>query len=155
MNRVKAILVSLDSGESYEFKSVEEATLWLGRSTGYLTVCERYGTRITHAETGEEFERIGWKNNKKTERIVKQKRAQSNMADHLCNFCARASGLCSWSSELTPIEGWEAVESFDWAGDHYSYDVKKCPLFERDEPTPRRRVEQRKRLLREIENGRY
>lgn len=55
----------------------------------------------------------------------------------ICWKCAKNSGLCSWSENFTPVEGWEAVPTKIQARRHSkdadeidSYDVYECPEFE-------------------------
>ncbi len=52
----------------------------------------------------------------------------------LCWKCSRATGFCPWSRDFEPVQGWEAVKTTikNQSGDLDSYDVKKCPLFEKD-----------------------
>lgn len=49
----------------------------------------------------------------------------------LCWDCARATGGCSWSDSLQPVEGWNAVETKKNTL-FQSYIVRDCPLFIRD-----------------------
>ena len=49
----------------------------------------------------------------------------------ICWDCAKAIGGCSWSKNLTPVEGWHAKPTRKQ--DMYeSFLVTKCPEFERD-----------------------
>lgn len=53
----------------------------------------------------------------------------------LCWDCAKNGGLCSWSENFTPVEGWEAVPTKIQAYGHAdgvidSYKVISCPEFE-------------------------
>jgi hypothetical protein len=55
----------------------------------------------------------------------------------LCWECAKNGGLCSWSENFTPVEGWEAVPTKIQAighanGEEYidSFRVISCPEFE-------------------------
>ena len=52
----------------------------------------------------------------------------------ICWDCKKATGACSWSHELAPVPGWEAIERPIKIQDHYetTYLVCKCPEFERD-----------------------
>ena len=49
----------------------------------------------------------------------------------ICWDCQKTCGGCSWSREFKPVEGWEAVETTDYAGDK-SFLVRKCPEFVRE-----------------------
>ena len=53
----------------------------------------------------------------------------------LCWKCSRATGFCSWSRDFEPVQGWDAVQTVIKSSDGNvdSYEVKSCPLFERDE----------------------
>lgn len=57
-------------------------------------------------------------------------------ANSLCWQCKRAYGLCSWSENFEPVEGWDAEPTIIMGGKRepavQSYDVKKCPLFIQD-----------------------
>ena len=39
---------------------------------------------------------------------------------------------CMWSWHKRPVPGWTATESFTPDGEHYSWNVQKCPKFEKD-----------------------
>ena len=49
-----------------------------------------------------------------------------------CWDCANACGGCSWSRNLTPIEGWTAKEVPFHAGG-FTYKIDKCPQFEAED----------------------
>ena len=55
----------------------------------------------------------------------------------LCWKCQNATGGCSWSSDFTPVEGWNAMPTRIRQSKGYkdtdSYIVKKCPQFVPDE----------------------
>ena len=61
--------------------------------------------------------------------VVTKIRTDAN--GQLCWRCAKACGGCSWSSSLTPVEGWEAEPHLikDATGDINTYKIRKCPLF--------------------------
>ena len=49
------------------------------------------------------------------------------LSDTICVDCGNAcNGGCSWSASLTPVDGWEAVET------PRGYKVVACPLFHSD-----------------------
>ncbi len=48
----------------------------------------------------------------------------------LCWKCSRATGFCPWSREFEPVQGWDAVQTT--VDGIESYEVKSCPLFEKD-----------------------
>lgn len=55
----------------------------------------------------------------------------------LCWDCAKNGGLCSWSKNFTPVEGWEAIPTkiqargaYNGYGEIDSYKVINCPKFE-------------------------
>ena len=52
--------------------------------------------------------------------------------DTICWDCKKAGGLCSWSSNHTPVEGWEAKETWIKFPEKVvpSYCVLRCPEFE-------------------------
>ena len=51
--------------------------------------------------------------------------------DTLCWHCKKSGGLCSWSHNLTPVKGWEAVKDYHMADGKKvsSYKVISCPEF--------------------------
>lgn len=53
-------------------------------------------------------------------------------SDTICWDCKKAGGLCSWSSNHTPVEGWEAKETWIKFPEKVvpSYCVLRCPEFE-------------------------
>ena len=76
------------------------------------------------------------------ERKAKGKKgAEKGKRHSLCWDCrnalpisARGTG-CSWSRSLTPVEGWTAIPCQQIVNEYKtvtSYEVKKCPLFEKD-----------------------
>lgn len=71
--------------------------------------------------------------------LAERELASKYNANSLCWSCKRATGFCSWSRDFKPVQGWEAeptlVKSQQGAKNSVveSYNVKKCPLFERDE----------------------
>lgn len=48
--------------------------------------------------------------------------------NQLCWECKKACGKCPWSFEFKPIPGWVATTE-----PNGSYEIKECPLFERDD----------------------
>lgn len=60
----------------------------------------------------------------------------------ICWHCQRATGGCSWSRSLTPVDGWIAepriIRDYDTILREYkeihTYKIKFCPLFLRDLP---------------------
>lgn len=73
------------------------------------------------------------------------------MSNKLCWTCTKACGLCSWSRDLTPVEGWTA-EEVPWVGmlatgpnaptefkNHMTYHITKCPEYVLDQTALERR----------------
>ena len=62
---------------------------------------------------------------------------QPRQANTLCWTCQNATGKCSWSARLEPVEGWKA-KKIKVKGNFYtqqkvdSYIVKKCPQYIKD-----------------------
>lgn len=50
----------------------------------------------------------------------------------LCWNCTKATGGCSWSKYLLPVDGWEAEETFISNDRVKSFKVNKCPCFKSD-----------------------
>lgn len=57
-------------------------------------------------------------------------------AKSLCWRCKRATGFCSWSREFEPVKGWTAEKTI--TGTMESYEVKQCPLFEKNKRSMRK-----------------
>ena len=60
--------------------------------------------------------------------MAKQRREEN---EQLCWKCKKACGGCSWSDNLTPVDGWDATPTIvkDSMGDFESFKIKKCPEF--------------------------
>ena len=61
---------------------------------------------------------------------------RSNAKDTLCWECEKATGGCSWSDKLIPVEGWEAIPTevkMTVYSTVNSYKIVNCPLFSSDE----------------------
>ena len=158
MKKVGICLTSLDTGESMWFGSLYDATDWLGRSSGYINYCIKHDAVATHYSTGEHFKcsrEAPIEHKVKLMPVIHQNITGLNMVfmlqKSICNNCARSVGFCSWSSKLEPVEGWDAVQSYDPDGKPYSYCVRKCPLYMADGETSKERKKQRKQLLKEME----
>ena len=63
---------------------------------------------------------------------VARKKAIEKSQDTLCWQCKKSGGLCSWSSNLTPVEGWEAKETWIKFPEKVvsGFCVLRCPEFE-------------------------
>ena len=133
-------LTSVKTGEAREFETMTSAGKWLCRSHCYLQYCIQLGQAPSHGETLEEFilEDLGEGKSSVYSPMNRQRQ--------LCNDCARASGFCSWSRNLTPVKGWEADVTSWENGVSLSWRVKNCPLYIRDAETRRERLEQRRML---------
>lgn len=59
------------------------------------------------------------------------------MKEQPCWTCTKACGGCSWSKNLTPIEGWKAEKVYfntyrqDTSTD-YTYQISYCPEYEKE-----------------------
>ena len=53
-------------------------------------------------------------------------------SDTICWDCKKAGGLCSWSSRLTPVDGWEVKETLIKFPEKVvsGFCVLRCPEFE-------------------------
>lgn len=54
--------------------------------------------------------------------------------ENLCTSCARicmgdTEKGCSWSAELKPVKGWEAIPIYSPDGSFYTWQVNRCPKF--------------------------
>lgn len=61
------------------------------------------------------------------------RKAKQDEEGQLCWLCKNATGNCSWSKNLNPVDGWEAtpITTKDSEGDIYTYDIKSCPRYVR------------------------
>lgn len=54
----------------------------------------------------------------------------------LCWTCEKSKSGCSWSKDLTPVNGWEAIPTFIHGSAHHkgymSFKVISCPEYEND-----------------------
>lgn len=50
----------------------------------------------------------------------------------LCWRCENATGGCSWSKELKPVNGWKAIEVKRDADEGDTYKILYCPLFKEE-----------------------
>ena len=123
-------LTSMITGESKDFESQREAGTWLRRSHAYVTKCVVQGKFPTRPGDDEMYV---------VTYLGPGKRTKGNTYKHnrtLCRECARASGNCSWSRDLTPVKGWEAEASEDRSGTFYTWYVISCPQYIADGKTP-------------------
>lgn len=61
----------------------------------------------------------------------RERRRHTKAKEQLCWSCSKACGSCSWSHNLTPVEGWKAkVRYID--DETMTYFIEECPLYERD-----------------------
>ena len=171
-------LTEIETGKFYTFGSMIQTSEFLQRSKQYLQV------RINSDEVTENDIAVGYDGTKYRIEICGTGRRKDagtairkpyvrNLTEaqkkryakslQLCSDCARAVGFCSWSKNLTPVEGWTAEPSMI---SHYnkkhgkvieirevpSYHVIWCPLFMKDGKTKEERREHRRMLLEEIAN---
>ena len=126
MGRKKRIrLTSVATGENRDFNSYTEAGIWLGRSHAYIKHCQDCGTVPVKLGTTEQYivTDLGIGEWAGCSKEKAQKREQ------LCNTCARASGFCTWSENLTPVKGWDAQVGTDQSGNFYTWSISGCPLY--------------------------
>lgn len=59
------------------------------------------------------------------------RKAKQDEESQLCWLCKNATGNCSWSKSLKPVDGWGAtpVVTKDKEGSIRTYDIKSCPKF--------------------------
>lgn len=62
---------------------------------------------------------------------IEARRLKSETKGQLCWKCENACAGCSWSKNLIPVVGWDAVRVVvkDSMGDFDTYRIKKCPQF--------------------------
>lgn len=155
-------LVSKLTGQRFDFRTMREANSFLGRGIAYINNMQKCGLDPSDANTGEYFYVIKTKVEGTPHSGSQYKNTQTGQ---LCTTCARASGFCSWSQELIPVEGWHAkptmIKHMNNKGDNVeektaytnSYRIYACPLYIQDGKTPLERKIQRMLLMEELENG--
>ena len=69
------------------------------------------------------------------ERYIKRMADKSSSSEQLCWTCKKCTGGCSWSHNLTPVEGWVAEETllrfYSRQKPIPTYRIYQCPLYER------------------------
>ena len=167
-------LENVETGKIETFGSMIQASEFLKRSKQYLqvrikapdvkdnTVAVAYdGTKYHIAIYGKGRRKDAGTSSHRFRKPVPEEmrvRMNGNCTNQLCSVCARASGHCPWSHNLTPVEGWTAFPS---KISHYrknkkgrvqniytteSWHIIDCPLFLKDAKTIEERREQRKML---------
>ena len=172
-------LTDVETGKVRTFGSMIQASEFLGRSKQYIQA------RLTTSDPelaidaeGNKYRISSYGHGKRKDahrprkvRVTKEEWKQEgyeikNLLNHttqLCTVCARATGFCSWSQELEPVEGWEAVptkirhmskyQELNSIHETNSYRVVSCPLFIEDAPTTEGRRKQREMLIKELERS--
>jgi predicted nucleic acid-binding Zn ribbon protein len=67
---------------------------------------------------------------KECSKVYRAMNKEKKQKDQLCWSCANATGGCSWSSKLQPVEGWNAIEVMVKEKDGYAfrtYKIMSCP----------------------------
>ena len=124
-NNSKCILISKSTGKQYNFKSSRAASFFLGRTKSYVTGAVYRGLPIKHKETGEKFDCIFPE--RKPYKITRVKSEQP------CWTCKKYCGGCSWSKNLTPVEGWAANPTtihHEKGRIITSFEIISCPEYE-------------------------
>lgn len=167
------ILTAVETGRFYTFRSLRQASEFLGRSELYTKsriagkpngeiLTSKHGLNYTAKmiEVAEVAPRPV-EEKKRTEGHTEQ--MYHNHKTQLCQTCARASGFCEWSKHLKPVEGWTAeptlVKHLQRNGsgkvvsiEVESYHITGCPLYMEDGKTVEERRKQRKMLMEELVN---
>lgn len=119
-------LISMDTGKEYVFESCLKAERFLKHAGGYIRGCKTKNYAISHKVTGEKFDVV----------LGELKYVCTNKFSNptICWDCQKASGRCSWSRKLEPVEGWDAKPTIiKYAGSREpSYIVRSCPEFVAD-----------------------
>ena len=158
-NPTSVCLTSLKDGERYYFGNMSLVCEFLQRSGSYLQYRKNvlHSSFVKNGNTGEEFVMRTLGKGKRRDanpRAEKRCGIAAGTKQQLCEKCAKAAGFCSWSHNLTPVEGWEADPVPDSRGGIYSYQILTCPLFEKDAATPEEARLQRERLYEELDDER-
>lgn len=93
-------------------------------------ICRKY--KLTYASVKNIVSVAGVKRNKQPKQ---RKVVEKDCLPQLCWKCAKATGKCSWSKNLTPVEGWTAklVLRVNWDGEMgTNWAISKCPEFEKE-----------------------
>lgn len=164
-------LTNMETGEKKKLDSYMAACEFLGRSSTYLKtkVAEVDEVDVSNVHgIPYHLVKIGPGKRKDSPNTPRPRKVLKNVPleqrqkfqCQLCTTCARASGFCSWSRNLTPVEGWDAEptklkhqvgrgEKSKEASVMESYRVKACPLYVKDAETKDGRRAQRFILLEE------
>lgn len=164
-------LTNMETGEKKKLDSYMAACEFLGRSSTYLKtkVAEVDEVDVSNVHgIPYHLVKIGPGKRKDSPVTPRPRKVLKNVPleqrqkfqCQLCTTCARASGFCSWSSNLTPVEGWDAEptklkhqvgrgpKNTD-ATIMESFRIKDCPLYIQDADTKEGRRIQRNMLLEE------
>ena len=63
--------------------------------------------------------------------ILREQRRKENCKEQLCWDCVKATGGCSWSRNLKPVDGWIAKQVKRKDGET-TYKITSCPQFIHD-----------------------
>ena len=157
-------LTNMETGEKKQLDSYTAACEFLGRSSTYLKTkvadVDEVDVSNIHG-IPDHLVKIGPGKRKDSPVTPRPRKIRKNypvevlqkFKCQLCTTCARASGFCSWSRKLVPVEGWDAeptsVKAVSNNGSYESYRVKTCPLYIQDGSTVEERRIQRNMLKEE------
>ena len=111
-----------------EFEKIKDADDFLGRAHGYTSTRIRKNQNAFSTKTGKEYLIIPGKTSK-VKISVERRGVQP------CWTCQKASGFCSWSKNLTPINGWVAEKTniyYSKWDPRPGYAITECPEFIHD-----------------------
>lgn len=167
-------LTNMETGEKFNFDSYAAACEFLGRSPTYLKTHVADVDEVDVSSFGKvpyHLVKVGPGKRKDSPISPRPRKIKMDIPYEvrqkfqcqLCTTCARASGFCSWSRDLTPVEGWTAKptrlkhqvgrgEKAKEVSFMDSYRILECPLYIQDAYTREERREQRAMLLEERRN---
>lgn len=134
---VKYILVSREDGSRHEFPFITHASMWLWHRGFYIGKMLRSGYRISHKETGVEYDVFVQEGDElKSMQMPCVKRSyRLGKRDHQpCAECSHFAYGCEWSERLEPVPGWNAIPTKLNNGcgkPTESYKIIFCPKYER------------------------
>ncbi len=66
-------------------------------------------------------------------RVTDKRHMKGRLPETICWTCEKSTGWCSWSQDLTPVGGWEAIDDPHLYGDQGKI-VIRCPEYEKEKP---------------------
>ena len=125
--RVECSLISCQTGSVYKFRSMIEASVFLGRSSSYITRCAQFDRPIS-STTGESYRLVIGETIELKDFVTY---SSTKYIPTKCWECSKYAGGCSWTKSFLPVCGWDAIptkiKTAEKTAD--SFIVLECPEF--------------------------